>query len=245
MEKELQSIRKRLSKLPKGRLTCARNGEHFKWYRSDGHTRIYLPKKEQKLAEQLAIRKYLTLREQEINQEIKAIEAYLSYQKKSKEKSIELLNKPGFTELLSNYFMPNSQELLEWANAPYEKNEKYQEHLIYKVPGGVVRSKSESMIAIALQAKKIPYRYECELNLGGISFYPDFTIRHPETGEQYYWEHFGMMDQAEYRNNTLAKLDLYAANGILPGSHLIMTFETKTDPLDYEKVEEVIRQYFE
>ena len=60
-----------------------------------------------------------------------------------------------------------------------------------------MRSKSEAMIAMSLYVQKIPYRYECELKLGSITLFPDFTIRHPETGEIFYWEHFGMMDKPD------------------------------------------------
>ena len=41
-----------------------------------------------------------------------------------------------------------------------------------------MRSKSEAMIAMSLYVQKIPYRYECELKLGSITLFPDFTIRH-------------------------------------------------------------------
>lgn len=33
------------------------------------------------------------------------------------------------------------------------------------------------------------------------SIHPDFTVRHPITGKRIYWEHFGMMDDQEYRND--------------------------------------------
>ena len=79
---------------------------------------------------------------------------------------------------------------------PYEKNPKYPEHLIHKTVSGIyVRSKSESMIALQLYTEKIPFRYECALQLGETTLYPDFTILHPKTGEIFYWEHFGMMDE--------------------------------------------------
>ena len=71
-----------------------------------------------------------------------------------------------------------------------------------------MRSKSEAMIAMNLYVQKIPYRYECELKLGSITLFPDFTIRHPETGEIFYWEHFGMMDKSEYVKNASDKISM-------------------------------------
>ena len=57
------------------------------------------------------------------------------------------------------------------------------------------------MIAMLLHLNAIPYRYECALSLGGVTLFPDFTIRHPGTGALYYWEHFGLMDDPAYAKN--------------------------------------------
>ena len=95
-----------------------------------------------------------------------------------------------------------------------------------------------------LFVNKIPFRYECELQLGEIFIYPDFTIRHPKTGEIYYWEHFGRMDDSKYNKNVPSKLQLYISNGIIPSIQLITTYETIENPLSSEKVESLIREYF-
>ena len=54
LEKEILALQKKIDKLPQGKLICAANGKHIKWYCSDGHKSVYLPKKERTLAEQLA-----------------------------------------------------------------------------------------------------------------------------------------------------------------------------------------------
>ena len=72
----------------------------------------------------------------------------------------------------------------------------------------------------------------------------DFTIRHPITGEMVYWEHFGLMDEEEYRNSVYKKLKLYCDNGIIPSINLITTYETKQHPLDANHVEAIIKEYF-
>jgi len=74
--------------------------------------------------------------------------------------------------------------------------------------------------------------------------YPDFTIRHPRTGEFFWWEHFGMMDKQVYAKNVAEKLQLYAAAGIIPFVNLITTYETKDHPLDAEWVKKIIAYYF-
>lgn len=115
---------------------------------------------------------------------------------------------------------------------------------IMNFSGNLVRSKSEALIDMALYIHKIPFRYECALNLGGITLYPDFTLRHPQTGEFFYWEHFGLMDDESYSQNTCSKLQLYTSCDIIPGVHLITTYETKEFPLSTKTIEKTIDYYF-
>ena len=62
-------------------------------------------------------------------------------------------------------------------NEKYETNRKHPEKLIHVTKSGcVVRPKSEAMIADALFEYDIPFRYECELSIGEVNLYPDFTI---------------------------------------------------------------------
>ena len=130
-------------------------------------------------------------------------------------------------------------------HSPYEKNTKYQEPLIHKsLSGNLLRSKSEAIIDMLLYTNRIPFRYECELLLNDISMYPDFTIRHPRTGQTYYWEHFGMMENPAYSKNACSKLQLYTSHGIIPSIHLITTYETKENPLNADFAEKIIRHYF-
>lgn len=243
LENKINELQTLLNQLPEGKLICSRNGNYCKWYQADGATQTYIPKNQRALAEQLAAKKYLTLMLNDLETEYKAIQSYL---KKHKEpRNHLLLQKPEYEKLLKPYFHPVSQELADWMNEPYERNSKYPEQLIHKCSSGIlVRSKSESLIVMFLHTRKIPFRYECALHLGENTLYPDFTIRHPKTGQVYYWEHFGLMDQPAYVKNACAKLQLYALNGIIPSIQLIATYETKEHPLTVETVEEIVDQYF-
>ena len=95
-----------------------------------------------------------------------------------------------------------------------------------------------------LYINKIPFRYECALHLGETTLFPDFTIRHPKTGNVYYWEHFGLMDNPAYSQNAYSKLQLYTSHGIIPSIQLITTYETKDNPLSTDIVEKIIAYYF-
>lgn len=246
ISRQIEEIRIQIKKLPDGKLNCAGNGKYCKWYKSDGKSKIYIPKENKKLAEQLAQKKYLMLLESDLQQEIKAIDAYLKKIPCGLGEAERLLTEPSeYQNLLSSSFKSSSQELLEWQNVPYETNQNYTENLIIKTSSGhFVRSKSEAMIDLALYKRKIPFRYECALQLGKMTIYPDFTIRHPDTGIVYYWEHFGKMDDPDYARKAYKKLQSYNQHGIIQSIHLITTFETKEYPLDTETVERLIEQYF-
>lgn len=151
----------------------------------------------------------------------------------------------GYNELLAPHFKSYSEELIQWINSPYEHNTNHPEHLIHKCfSGNTVRSKSEAIIDMALFINKIPYRYECALLLEDTIFFPDYTVRHPQTGRLFYWEHFGMMDDLSYSKNTFSKLEFYNSHGLIPSVNLITTFETKNYPLNSQMVEKIIQHYF-
>ena len=69
-------------------------------------------------------------------------------------------------------------------------------------------------------------------------------VQDPETGEYFYWENFGMMDDASYINKVCNKIRLYSINGIIPSINLITTYETKEHPLSIELVENIVNSYF-
>lgn len=110
-----------------------------------------------------------------------------------------------------------------------------------------MRSKSEVIIADTLFRHNIPYRYEFPITLkrsnsddirrdfgSSITLYPDFLCLNTRTRTEFYWEHFGLMDDPAYSNNAAGKLRLYTENGILAGRNLIITMETQTEPFLYK-----------
>ncbi len=246
VNEQILKLEKEIAKYPKNELICVQNGKYTKWFQTDGHNPIYIPKRDRELAEALAQKKYLTCQLEVLQKEQKANAQYLKHHKTSKSISArELLIQSGYKELLSKNFQPISEELSEWVKVPYQGNTNHPENLTQPTSIGIkVRSKSEALIVAALHAHRIPFHYEEALMLGRKMVYPDFTIRHPRTGKTYYWEHLGMMDREDYRKKNLNKLNDYVSNGIIPSESLILTYETDDIPLDMELVENYIEYYF-
>lgn len=244
LKKQISTIHKKLSNFPEGKLISTKNDNRFKWYQSDGHTSVYIPKKNRGLAEQLALKKYFSLLLEDLENELHATQFYLRHRSPIS-KAEQFLISPEYQDLLSPHITFQSLELTEWINAPYDRNLLHPEKCIHKsISGNLLRSKSEAIIDTLLYLNKIPFRYECALTLGDTTLYPDFTIRHPHTQQIYYWEHFGLMDSSAYAQNAYSKLQLYTSHNIIPTIHLITTFETKEHPLNSKIIENIIQQYF-
>lgn len=245
ISKELESIYAMEKKFPKGELLCHHNEKRFKWFVKYQNKTTYLPKSKQDLAEILALKKYYSYRKQELEGELAACRAYIRKMQPLESKTEELLVHSEYGRLLSRHFMPIQEELEKWQNAPYEHCMKHEENLTIKgTQGRMLRSKSEAIIDMMLYKSGIPFRYEEKLVLNGITIYPDFVIRHPKTGDFYYWEHFGMMDDENYMQHACDKIRTYCENGIIPSVNLIMTYETKKYPFNVNKAESLIQEYF-
>ena len=107
-----------------------------------------------------------------------------------------------------------------------------------------VRSKSELLIANMLEKENVPYRYEYPVLLKGFgTVYPDFTVLNVRLRKEYYWEHQGMMDNPEYADKAIRKIETYAGCGIFPGDGLILSWETKEYPINLKNIKALIHHY--
>ena len=62
--------------------------------------------------------------------------------------------------------------------------------------------------------------------------------------DEYILEHFGLMDNTDYAQKAVRKLQFYAQNKIFSSRNLIITMETQTEPLTPQFVETMIKEYF-
>ena len=137
------------------------------------------------------------------------------------------------------------QRLEKWKSVPYKgKPFKEGQSEIYTKKGERVRSKSEKILADMFSDHGIEYKYESPLNLSGYGIvYPDYTFLSKKTYEEIYWEHNGKMDDPEYAQKAIKKIDLYVRNGIIPGKRLIITYESSSYALNTSVVEKLIMEY--
>lgn len=242
LEKRIAELERAISKYAPGTLICYENGNTYKYYNQEylpngQKKRTYIHKDKLQLVKDLALKAYHSRELQDMKNELLAINRYL--RARSTPHSNDYLDpKSPYSKLLP-------KNLIEWESIEYDKSNEHPEKLTVKAPNGLfVRSKSEAMIAYVLTDYKIPFRYECALNMFGTKIYPDFTILHPTARKEYIWEHFGLIDDFSYRDKTIFKLKNYMTNGYIPGHNLITTFESKDMPLDINYVENLVQFYF-
>ena len=145
--------------------------------------------------------------------------------------------RPFIVEYLQNEYI----ETIDWYLRDYIRNKEKPEHLILPVKLGYnVRSKSEVLAADTMYEAGILFHYEEKLELKKETVFPDFYIFFI-TAEYYYWEHLGAMDSDKYRGNQCTKISDYLDSGYFPGINLIITSETRPNPLTEEMIVQKVR----
>lgn len=125
------------------------------------------------------------------------------------------------------------------------ENPYRREDLIHKTSYGLqVRSKGEIMIAEILYAAGFEFYYEKALKLmdenGNVKVvYPDFTILLGQ-GKIVYWEHKGMMGNADYFLHDQEKMLLYYQNDIYEPKNLIVTKDGADGSFDFEAIQRLV-----
>ena len=102
------------------------------------------------------------------------------------------------------------------------ETENWESGKVYRTDSGdMVRSKQERFVANLLTSEGISFEYERKLSSWDGSFrYPDFTLF--IKGEQYYWEHWGMVDDYSYRQSIAKRIRWYREHGYY--DYLIQTW---------------------
>ena len=133
---------------------------------------------------------------------------------------------PIYSSLFSLHFVPDELAALRIEGF-------LEEYRIHRSLANImVRSKSEVIIANMLFERGIPFWYEKPLYARDGSFYlPDFTILWH--GQEYYWEHLGLLEQDKYRAHWEEKKKWYDKN--FPGM-LVTTEESGKLSIDAQEL---------
>ncbi len=232
-----------LTTLPVGKLHYRLMDGIPRYFKLDPVTKksIYLKKEDTQLIHQLKYRRVL-------EESIKTMEKNLSIEEKFL-RTYCAYDPESCQDRLGKAYQ-DAPEVLHQPHGKHTKRKNYQnnfhrEELIHTTSFGMLfRSKSEALIAELLHNAGIPFYYESRLVLRDEwgekhFFYPDFTIELPD-GRVIYWEHFGRMDSADYRQKNFKRLAIYHYNDIYPPNNLIITMESQKGGIDASAILHII-----
>ncbi|WP_026507502.1 hypothetical protein [Butyrivibrio sp. MC2013] len=234
---------------PEGRLRVSKTTNQTRYYRmmdTGDETGEYLNTKQKELIRLLSQKDYNKRFLKCARLELYKLQSFLTlYQKVQADRIYDDLRMER-KKLVEPYILTDELVAAKWMSKSFKSNPYKSENRIFDTKRGEkVRSKSESIIADILFELGIPYKYECPLKMkNGQIKYPDFTLLNIKTKEVIFFEHFGCMDDEEYRANTMNKMDTYRKNGIYPGKNLIFTYETENNPLDIKGVRLMLEDLF-
>lgn len=238
LTKQIKECTSTLKRSPEGKIrSSTTRGKYVKWYHVIDGNYHTLPKSNRKLALALMKKRKAEVELQGAQKELRALTRYQKARADSLAATQKLVDSRLFQEMITA-----QPSVTMVKRGPIFK----EEDLKFCTPRGLsVRSKSELIIANALDAHGIEYVYEDELWLDGELYQPDFMAKNKRTGKTIYWEHLGLMDKEKYRRRASNKMEIYTKNGIIPMVNFIITCETDEHPLDCILVERMIQHFLE
>lgn len=258
LEKELIELGKFITKLEtkskyksEGRLRIDNKKSKCQYYYMDrkenssaGHNGRYMKKEELSLAKAIAQRDYDAIALKKAKERKKCIDTFINKYAKTDLKELYNKTHPQRRALIETDIISDEEYVRRWLAVEYKGKSKVEDDIVTE-RGECVRSKSEKIIADKLNMLNIPYRYEYPLMLdNGKTVYPDFTILKMPERKEVYFEHFGMIDDEEYFEHMIYKLNSYENNGIYMGINLFITYETSKKPLNTKTLNYKLKELF-
>ncbi len=263
LQEALEKKRKGLKELPEGHLRIAQTSnkpQYYHYIEPKDFKGVFIPRTNDEFARKLAQKDYdlkvVKLLENEINAISRCLRQLYrggrlpTANSSTATKLGDLYAKmcPARQRLITPVTFTAEQYAKQWLSVTWPRRSFSPDTAIHTTASGIqVRSKSEVLIAEALTRHNIPFRYEYPLKLRRpsgdiVTFHPDFLCLNVVNRTEFYWEHFGLMDNPDYSNNAAGKLRLYTENGIITGHNLIITMETQNEPLTTQLVEKIIKE---
>lgn len=248
-ETRIAKLEEEIATLPEGTLHIYANGRYYTWVvvMPDGR-RIYLPKSEEAIASQLALKSWKMAQLHDLKNEAEAYMRSVRYQKRTTKELPKLVSTANdeYRRLLGNVLQTKDTRIADWLDAPYEKFGKYPEGLIYPTlrKDEKVRSKIEVDVANGFYLSGVPYLYERVRMIGNVKMAPDFTALDVRTFQEIPVEVFGMMDNPEYRRNYKLKMKTYVDADYIPGVNFLVFYESSKAPLTQNEIMDEIQDFF-
>ncbi len=244
--KTIESLERKLKLLPAGRLNIKhQNGKSYYYFVKTNSKEKYLSLDDALLISQLLQKRYLKEVLKAAKNELAALSKMLSlYPDDLPEELYEKL--PEELRMgVEPVILGNEQDAREWMAEPFVGKPFKDDAPVYKtIKGERVRSKSEVMIADRMFFRGVPYKYECPIMIDGQVIHPDFSIKRMSDNKLIYHEHCGRMDDPEYVNDLVERVNLYNQAGIMQGDRLTFSFETADKPLDNRVIDRLIDEFF-
>ena len=239
----------RLKDAPEGKIRISKSQGCVQYYHltqtAPSKQGIYIPKAEKELAEALIQKAYDEKVIRYTDEVTPLIKKLLKVYDDEKLENIFLTLHTERQKSVKPVELTYEQELAAWIRQEYSGKGFKEDAPVIMTNGGVrVRSKSEKIMGDYFESIGVAYKYECPLQLKPLGIvYPDFTFFSPKKKAIIYWEHAGMMDNPEYAQKAVQKIELYEMNGIYPGENLILTFETGSTPINSKVVKKMTERY--
>lgn len=234
-------------KLPKGTIYVSPGKTKKQYYLSDCYSinhRVYMSQVLEDVAARYIQREYNEKVIKALQWEISLLKKYLRISRKKGMCALDKLMCKSKKSLYRPVILSDGEYAEKWLNEKYDTKGFSQGEPLFETSFGLrVRSKSEIMIAEALNREKIPFKYEYPFKVRGRCLYPDFVCLNVRKREAYIWEHFGLLHDKEYLSKVIDKMVLYEERGYVPGKNMIITGEDGIHPLSAKKIEKQIQLF--
>ena len=251
LKKRLELCNEELSQLPEGQLHQIHRGSQLTYFQavscSDARQIRKVITRQPETIMQLARKEYLKSERKILENDIHIVTQLLARYKVPGAETVLHILPQRFQRLPQEWFFfqsPDSllaDEVSNWAAAPYRQSTYKPEKKNKRTSRGLmVRSMGEVACAEQFYYHDIAFRYEQVLEIEGIEFAPDFTIKRRRDGKIIYWEHCGKPYDEGYMRHHKWKLEMYEKAGIVPWDNLIVTYSDRNNNSDVKLIQSEI-----
>lgn len=246
IRKTIEETEKKQKQFPEGHISIKNiHGKPYYYYSKPGSKEKHLTNKDDELIKQLLQKSYSNSVLKAAKRELDALETMLQIYPETLSEDIYENLPEARKKYVEPVILGDEQLARRWMSEPYVLKPFKNDAPVYKtIRGERVRSKSEVMIADRMYVRGVPYKYECPIMIDGKVIHPDFSSMRMSDHKIIYHEHCGMMDDPDYVNDLVERVNLYNQAGIVQGDRLTFSFETSDKPLDIRVIDRLIDEFF-